>query len=897
MALSCYALHTEHRTQPLGIDEPEPVLTWKLSADGPGHSQSGYRVRVDRDGVDDASYHQVWDTGWVDGADHAGGVTYAGPALSAATRYEWTLQVRDQDGEVSAPATAWFETGLMSPQAWTASWMRRDPRSVPPVAPPSDDDPPDANPWVRPPCRFRREFDVPADVVRARLYVTAHGVHRLWLNGARVGDDELSPGWTDYRTRVQYQTYDVTGLLLDGRNALGALLGDGWWSGFVGFDPRQSAQHYGRHPELLAQLHLTGADGTETVLETDASWRAAPGEILWADALMGEAHDLRRSTPGWDRPGFDDSAWTPALTAPVDASVLVGQLDEPVRVTEAIPARSLEVSPAGRSILDFGQNLVGRLRVRVGDLPEGTRLVLRHGETLEAGELYTANLRSARATDEVVVGAGGEDYFEPVFTSHGFRYVEVSGYPGQVPLDAFTAQVMHSDTAMVGELHVSDDMVEQLARNIWWGQRGNFVSVPTDCPQRDERLGWTADAQIFLPTACYHADVAAFMSRWMLDVVAGQDDDGAFPDVAPLVVLDREGAPAWGDGGVVVPHHLWRTYGDLRVLGRSYPAMRAWVEHIRRHNPDLVWTSAAGNNYGDWLQVDADTPRDVVATAYFARSTSLLAEAGAVLGHDEDAASYAQLAVDIREAFTERFADADGKVANGTQTAQLMALAWDLLPEDRRDGCLSHLCADLEARGVRLTTGFVGVPLLCPVLSARGRDDLAFALLHQEAFPSWGYSIRRGATTIWERWDGWTEEHGFQAVQMNSFNHYSLGSVGEWLWSWVAGIGQAQDSVAFADLVVAPRLGPRLTWVTASLDSPRGLIEVDWRSEGGHVGGSIVLPPGRPVEVRVPGDALDGVTIDGRPADDHPAVVGSAVADGVVILRLQPGSWSIRSAG
>jgi alpha-L-rhamnosidase len=890
MTLSAYALHVEHRTTPLGIDEPRPLFTWKLRADSRGERQEAFRLQVIApDGA------HAWDPGWVDGDDHAGGVVYQGADLAAATRYVVRLEVRDQRGATSDPLETWFETALGATATWQARWVRRDPRSMPPIDPPSDSDPPDAQPWVSPPCQFRREFELAAVPARARAYVTAHGVYQLRVNGTKVGHDELTPGWTDYRSRLQYQVYDITDLLVTGANVVAAIVADGWWSGFIGFDPRRRAQHYGAFPELLAELRIDGADGSRTVIATDDTWTESPGEIRWADALIGEAHDQRRATPGWDRPGFDDRSWSHALVAGTDTSVLVAQLDEPVRVTEEVGVRRVSRSPSGRQILDFGQNLVGRLRVRLGGAPAGTRLVLRHGETLDDGELYTANLRSALATDEVVVAGPDETVFEPLFTTHGFRFVEVTGWPAELPAAAFSATVLQSDTPMVGELHCSDPMVEQLINNIRWGQRGNFVSVPTDCPQRDERLGWTADAQIFAPTACFNADLAAFFSRWLLDVVDGQDEDGAFPDVAPLVVVDREGAPAWGDAGVIIPFLLWRVYGDRRLLARLFPAMRAWVDHIERHNPDLIWRRAIGNGYGDWLQIDALTPREIVATAYFARSAAVVAQAARVIGRQSEAERYADLARRIRRAFTDAFAKPDGVIGEGTQTAQLMALAWDLIPDEMRAGAFDHLCADIESRQARLTTGFVGVPLLCPVLCDGGREDLAFALLHQEAFPSWGYSIRRGATTIWERWDGWTEEHGFQSVNMNSFNHYSLGSVGEWLWRSVGGINQADASFAYRDLVIEPRLGPRLDWVSASYDSPRGRVKVDWRRDGDGVGGEIEIPPGRPADVRVPASSAADLSIDGRPLDGQPGVALISLDAGQAHLRLDAGTWAVAS--
>lgn len=889
MSLTPYGLQCEHRVAPLGIDASTPLLTWKLAADERGRRQTAYRITVTSDGK------SCWDSGWQDGEAPARGILYAGVALTAGTRYDWDVIVRDQNGSDSATVHSWFETGLLGRADWGAAWIRRDGRSVPPVDPPTDDDAAGEGLWTWPPARFRREFRLSFTPVRARAYVTAHGVYQLRINGSRVGRDELTPGWTDYRTRLQYQTYDVTDLLTAGANALGALVADGWWAGYIGFDPRHRAQHYGEYPELLASIRIDGRDGEKIVIGTDGEWKEKPGEICYADFLAGEKHDLRLLTPGWDRSGFDDAGWSSALTADADTSALIGTLDEAVRVTEEVAASEISRSPSGRLLVDFGQNLVGRVRMRIAGLPAGTTITLRHGETLDAGELYTANLRGAVATDEITVGESGEEFFEPRFTTHGFRYVELTGHPGEPAADDVTARVLHSDSESVGELHCSEEMVEQLLSNIRWGQRGNYVSVPTDCPQRDERLGWTADAQIFLPTACFNYDLAAFMSRWMLDLVAGQDDDGAFPDVAPRLLADREGAPAWGDAGTVVPYHLWQVYGDVRILQRSYPAMRAWVDHIERHNADLIWRHATGNSYGDWLQIDADTPRDVVATAYFARSASIVAATAEIVGETSDASRYGDLAARIRRAFTAEFVTSAGVIGGGTQTAHLMALAWKLIPGEVRPLTFEHLCRDLEGRGCRLTTGFVGVPLLCPVLSAGGRDDLAFGLLHQEAFPSWGYSIRNGATTIWERWDGWTEARGFQSTMMNSFNHYSLGSVGEWLWRSVAGIDQTADSVGFGALVIAPRLGERLDWVSGRYDSPRGVISVRWQRDGDGVRGDIEIPPGRHCELRLPARATADVTVDGQPAADVTGVTVLGVDAGIARLQVNPGQWNVAS--
>jgi alpha-L-rhamnosidase len=892
MSLRAYGLQCEQRCEPLGVDEPHPAFSWKLAASSPGRSQQAYRVAV-RPAVGGPP---AWDSGWVADATHHE-VIYAGSPLQPSTRYTWELQLTDDRGQAGEPAGSWFETGLLTPAAWTAHWIRRDPRTAPRVDPPQGEAPAPRTGMLAPPCQFRREFELRSPPAWARVYVTAHGLYEFRVNGERAGLDELTPGWTDYRYRLQYQVYDVTGMLRAGTNTVGAVVADGWWCGYVGYDPRRAAQHYGRYPELLAEIHITCQDGTKVVVITDEHWTESPGEVRYADLLAGEAHDQRLATPGWDRPGYGGPRWVPALTSVSAGTPLVAQLDEPVRATLEVPARAVWPVEGGY-LADFGQNLVGRVRLRLPAAKPGTRIQVRHGEMLDGGTLYTGNLRSAEATDVVVTaGPHGAGWFEPRFTTHGFRYAEVTGWPGELDRADLVAVVLTSDMPAAGELDCSDPMVSQLISNIVWGQRGNYVSVPTDCPQRDERLGWTADTQIFLPTACFQADVAAFIGRWLLDVLDEQDEDGAFGDVAPLLIADREGAPAWGDGGVTVPFHLWRVYGRRRVLERAYPAMRAWVEHIHRHNPGLIWRHADGNSYGDWLQTGAHTPRDVVATAYFARSASLVAEAADVLGRNAESARYRTLAADVRQAFTAEFARPDGTIATGSQTAYLMALAWDLIPADLRGRAFGHLCRDIEDRGRRLSTGFVGVRLLCPVLTSEGRPDLAFALLHQEEFPSWGYTIQHGATTIWERWDGWTEENGFQSPQMNSFNHYSLGSVGEWLWRSAAGIDQAPGSVAYSDLVIAPEFGPALDWVTARYDSPRGLVRVGWRRRGEGVDVELEIPPGRPAELRLPAGVAGQITVDDRPVGDHPWARFLDAGTDTARIAVAPGTWTVRIAG
>jgi alpha-L-rhamnosidase len=879
-----YALTTEQRTEPLGLDETRPRLSWKLNGDRRGAAQTAYRITAAARAEDlDEPARLLWDSGRRD-SDETLLIEWDGPALQSATRYHWRVETWDETGEPAGHAQSWFETGLLHRDDWKAAWMGRDRVTLPPVDPPTDEARSFPDPAAAP-LYLRREFELVRRPVRARLYATAHGVYEPRLNGEKVGDLELAPGWTEYHRRLQYQTYDVTGQVHAGTNALGAVVADGWWSGHVGFDPSRPARHYGLAPAYLAQLVLDFADGSRQVIATDGGWAERDGAVLVADLLMGQFVDARRELPGWDRPG-GGASFRPATVLDTEPGPLVAEPDHPIRITDDIPATRVWQREPGRLMVDFGQNLVGRIALTVREPVPGSRIVLRHAEVLDGdGNLYLANLRRAQATDTYVAAGGAVEVFEPQFTFHGFRYAEVTGYPGELTEDDVVARVVHNDTPFTGRFECSDATVNQLYANIVWGQRGNFLAVPTDCPQRDERLGWLADAQVFAPTATRNADVSAFFARWMRDVVDGQDADGAFRDVAPIMVLDREGAPAWGDAGVIIPWLLWRTYGDRRALERSFDAMTAWVDHIHRHNPDLLWRNRTGNSYGDWLQVDADTPRDVLSTAYFARSTQIVADAADVLGLGGRAAKYRSLRERIRDAFLEAYVKDDGTVEGGTQTAYLLALAFDLLPPHLVEAAVEHLATDVAKRGNRLTTGFVGVSLLCPVLSEHGRTDLAYALLHQDEFPSWGYSIRHGATTIWERWDGWTEHGGFQSAAMNSFNHYSLGSVGDWLYGQVAGIGQAPGSVAYRELLLRPTPGGELTWARAEQETVRGLVTCGWSLTGDRLTVTVTVPPGSTALLDIPTPEPDSIRANDEPVPVVPSATGAT-------LRLTSGRFT-----
>ncbi|MEW2143206.1 family 78 glycoside hydrolase catalytic domain [Micromonospora vinacea] len=885
-----YGLQVEQRTQPLGLDEPHPRLSWRLTAERRGAAQSAYRITAAENEQDlDEPSRLIWDTGRQDSTENLL-ITWEGPALRSATRYHWRVESWDERGTPSGRAQSWFETGLLQAAEWTAVWIGRDPRALPPINPPTDDDLDTPGP-AEAPLYLRREFQLPSRPVRARLYATARGVYEPRLNGARVGDLELAPGWTEYHHRIQYQTYDVTDRLHAGDNVLAAIVADGWWSGYVGFDPRRPARHYGEAPQFLAQLVVDLADGSRQVMATDDGWTEHTGAIRAADLMMGQYVDARHDLPGWDSPGACGD-FRPVAILDTAPGPLTAEPDAPIRVTTETAAVAVHRRGPDRFIVDFGQNLVGHLRLRLHDTSAGQRVVVRHAEVLTDGELYVENLRRARATDTFITAGRAIEVFEPQFTFHGFRYAEISGFPGELTEADVTARVVHNDLDWTGRFACSDPLVNQLYANIGWGQRGNFIAVPTDCPQRDERLGWLADAQVFAPTATRNADVSAFFARWLRDVVDGQDTDGAFRDVAPVVAIDREGAPAWGDAGVIIPWLLWRTYGDRRVLERCFTAMVAWVEHIRRHNPGLLWERRTGNSYGDWLQVDAETPRDVLATAYFARSTQIVADAAVVLGRAEEAARYRALHASIRRAFIDAYVGDDGSVKGGTQTAYLLALGFDLLPADLVGTAVAHLVADIRHRGDRLTTGFVGVPLLCPVLTDHGHSALAYALLHQDAYPSWLHSIRHGATTIWERWDGWTGRDGFQSAAMNSFNHYSLGSVGDWLYGRVAGIDQSAGSVAYRELILRPTPGGQLTWARAEQQTARGLVACGWSITDDRLTVTVTVPPGSTAVLQIPTTEPGDVRENDVPAAGAPGVLGAEPTAAGLTLRLTSGRYT-----
>jgi len=744
---------------------------------------------------------------------------------------------------------------------------------------------------MRPAPYLRRTFTLISPVVSARLYVTALGLYRVSVNGVPAGDNVLAPGWTDYSKRFLYQTCDVTDLLVDGENTIGAIVTDGWACGFFGFDRKHAGAHYAPDPQLLAQL-VVRCTNEDQRIATDGSWVSSTGRIVYSDLLMGEGSEPAREHEGWDRPGFDATAWRPVACRERGTAKLVADPGPPIVVAEEVSAKSVKAAPDGELIVDFGQNIAGWCRLRV-DEPAGRLVTIRHGEVLGPdGSLYLDNLRTARQSDTFAT-SGGKESLEPRFTLHGFRYAGITGLSGRLDPDDVTACVVHSDTPRTGTFECSSPDVNKLFANIDWGQRANFISVPTDCPQRDERLGWLGDAQVFVRTAAYNRDVASFFAKWLDDVSDAQLATGAFTDFVPRLNHDYSASPAWGDAGVIVPWTIYKMYGDKGVLERNFAAMAAWMDFLDKANPDRLWTNQLGANYGDWLAPKGDlTPRELLATAYWAYDATLMAEVAAAIGRQQEAEEYKELAGEVTEAFRKSYVGANGQVESGTQTAYVLALQMGLMPEDLRANAAEYLVEAIASEDWHLSTGFVGVGYLLPVLSSNGYSEVAYKLLEQRSFPSWRYTIDHGATTIWERWDGYTEEHGFQSPRMNSFNHYSLGSVGEWFYRFVLGIELAPGASGFDRLVMRPHPGGSLSHARGSFCSVRGEISSAWERKGGRFTLDIQVPPNVRASVRVPSAAPADVVEAGGSGPARVAEYPGAVGQHEAVFEVGSGRYS-----
>lgn len=820
----------EHLRDGLGIGVPEPRISWQLPAGS--ERQSAYELELDRGGT-------VHRTGRIHGTRQN---LVPWPGTPLASRERVTVRVRiwateDDPSPWSPPATV--EAGLLD----AADWQAR------PIGAAWEEDP-DSD---RRPAQVRRDFAVTKPVARARLYITAHGLYEAEINGRRVGDDALSPGWTVYGQRLRFYTYDVTGHLADGANTIGAYLADGWYRGRIGFDGG-TRNIYGTDQSLMAQLEITHPDGTSTVIPTDTRWQAAPGPLLTAGLYEGETFDARLHDPAWSTPQHRNHGWGAVAVHPRDPHTLVAPQAPPVRCTEDVAPLSVTSRGEGRYLLDFGQNLVGRLTI-TADGPEGTTITLRHAEVLQDGELATRPLRGATSTDVLILDGSGPLTWEPRFTIHGFRYAEISGWHGEFTDQNATARVYHTDMQRTGWFACSNDMINRLHENVVWSMRGNFVDIPTDCPQRDERLGWTGDIQVFAPTASFLYDVTGMLDSWLTDVGAEQLPDGTVPWYVPVIPGGPQWTPiqpgaAWGDVVTLTPWVLYQRSGDRELLRRHFSMGRSWVDLLERQaGENRIWET--GDQLGDWLDPIAPpddpgasrTDRYLVATAYFAHSARHLSYAATELGDQDAADAYGRLADEVAAAFRSRYVDVTGLMTSDSPTAYCVALMFGLLANDGQRTFAGNRLAELVlADDARIATGFVGTPLICDALTDTGHLDVAYQLLMQTECPSWLYTVSMGATTIWERWDSLRPDGTLNPGGMTSFNHYALGAVADWLHRVVGGLAPARPG--YRTLTFTPRPGGGITWANARHWTPYGEAAISWRLTGDVLTADVTVPEG-----------------------------------------------------
>ncbi len=840
-------LKTNRIANPLGFALGQPALSWVVE-DTPDTVQRAAQVLVSRD----AAFERIiFDSGRVEGSG-IDSLAYRPPIqLAPRTRYFWKVRVWGET-ESAESDTAWFETAKMD-EPWQAAWIT-----------------PDVDDNRLHPILFR-QFDLPARPIAARAYICGLGLYHFELNGQRVGDEYFTPYCNAYDQWIQYQTFDITEQLRAGANLVSVMLGNGWYKGRYGAD-KGVVGCYGDRFALICELHITLENGDERVVVTDRSWSAQPSPVIESDIFDGEMVDARIA-----KDVRDDSATFGVKPIAIDLARLEARRSLPVCINEEIKPVAVIHTPAGETVLDMGQNMTGWVRFRTS-APAGNRIHLQFGEVLQGGNFFRDNLRTAKA-EYTYIADGSEAVVQPYFTFFGFRYVKVSGWVGELSVDDFTGCVIYSRMDTTGAIETSHEKVNQLFRNALWGQKGNFLDIPTDCPQRDERLGWTGDAQIFSGTACFNMDVAAFFAKYAYDLAKEQTKTGGMvPHIVPMANLNKGGSAAWGDVATIMPWNVYEFYGDAGILEQQFESMRAWVDYIKNVDDASggrrLWTE--GVHFGDWLSLDVSDPtfrrggtaHDFIASAFYYYSVRLVARAAAALGKPDHAEAYGRLAAEVKAAIQQEYFTATGRLAVPTQTGYVLALFMDLAPDAHRERVKDDLIARLINDNVHLKTGFVGTPYICRVLSNNGANDLAYRLLLNEDFPSWLYAVNLGATTIWERWNSLNPDGSISSTGMNSLNHYAYGSIVEWMYRDMCGLNPSagDDGVTgFRHALIAPKPDRSLEWARARYRSAAGLYESGWRIDDAGLTIDITIPFNASARVVLPDARLDNIALNGRP--------------------------------
>lgn len=861
--LAVTELFTENQHTPNALSTQHPRFTWILGSDRRDTRQTAYELRVAVGDADFKGNDILWSSGKITSGESVR-VPYQGPDLSSCTAYTWQVRVWDNHDRVSkwSKVSTW-RMGFLDPETeFRASW----------ITPVREEDT-----INRPSPYFRKEFSLASKsrVKRATAYITSHGMYEAHLNGHRIGDAYLTPGWTSYNNRLQYQVFDLTASL-SRENAIGVVLGNGWYRDYLAWS--ESRDHYGKDIALLLQLSIEFEDGTEQLITSDGSWKYSTGAILNSEIYDGETYDSTREFEGWTLVGYNDREWLQAQVADFSKNILIATENEVVRKHETFSPKEVITTPRGETVVDFGQNLVGWVQLRTTGRA-GDTIVLRHAEVLDKmGNFYTDNLREAEQKVTYVLNGKPKQVLEPHFTFQGFRYVKIEGLSPDAIAGSLEAITLYSDMEPTGKFKTSSALLNQLQHNIQWGQKGNFLDVPTDCPQRDERLGWTGDAQAFFSTAAYNMNVNSLFSKWLKDLAADQSDNGSVPFVIPNVLGPNAGGSAgWADASTIIPWESYVLYGDIQLLENQYESMKSWVGYMRSQSDNFLWNK--GFHFGDWLFYRPDDDNDgraaitdkyLIAQCFFAHSTQLLLKAAEVLGRKDDIAEYTRLLDNVKKAFQREYLTPSGRLVSGSQTAYVLALEFGMLPVELRVQAAERLVANIRSYDNHLTTGFLGTPYLNHVLSENGYPDVAYQLLFQETYPSWLYPVTKGATTIWERWDGIKPDGNFQVPSMNSYNHYAYGAIGNWMYRNIGGIQALEDGPGYKHFRIAVALDARLNSASASLKTYYGTIESKWEVHDqsfehqvtvpANTSAEVVFPAGTAVTIREGGKALNGVT-------------------------------------
>ena len=863
IVFQAYDLRTNGISGKVWIGEKEPRLSWKMNHIQGAHQQS-YRILA-ASTVEKLNKPDLWDSTWVNSSDSIG-IVWKGTPLKSRQRVFWQVFIKDDKGNISKVSqVAEFETALLKNKDWNARSIYFDGN----------------NPTTSSPCPyFRYSFSINKPIKRAVLYVTAKGLFEPRINGQRVGNDHFVPGWTDFDKQIQYLAYDVTEQLNLGENVAGAILGDGWYSGYL---VRRKRNYYGEYPELLFQLEITYSDETVEQILSGKNWKTTTGPILASDIYDGEQYDARLEMPNWDKPNFDDSKWKNAKLGKGKTSPqLVCKCCPPVRQIMEIKPVAILNPQQDIYIWDFGQNLTGRMRVRLKGHP-GRLYSFHFSEMLNPdGTLYNLNYRSAKSTDFYACKGPIEEYeeWEPAFTFHGFRYLQINGFQySDATVDDIevSAIVMHSDIEIIGSFESGNKKVNQLFSNITWGQRDNFLEIPTDCPQRDERLGWTGDADVFIGAASYIMNIGAFFRKWLRDLREAQREDGAVPNIVPDL-LKTYGVAVWADAAVRCPWTVYIHNGDKTLLQESFDSMKKWVDYQEKTSNKHI---RPATSFGDWLALSAvETPSELIGTALFAETARITGITAGILRRNKDKAYYTTLSQKVKDAFQREFLDNNGVIKVNSQTACVLALHFNLLPQDKIVSNAELLKKLIEENGNKLSTGFVGTAWITQALSEVGLQKVACDLLLQEEYPSWLFSVNQGATTVWERWNSYTKKDGFGNVNMNSFNHYAYGAVAEWMMQSLGGIQFDEKNPGGKLLLFAVKPDQRLKYVKCCLDTPYGLAKSNWKFTKDNFIWKISAPCNTNIKVLIPDIPSEEIKLNGKNIEEK-------------IIELSNGEWEI----